>query len=67
LDWGQLSQALADRGVTAAPQQVHHDGAQEGEHWSPDSVGVAMGDLTQLGRADSKSVPGALAGAVSMG
>ena len=31
--------------------RLHHDGAQESEHWSTDAVGVAMGVLSQLGVA----------------
>ena len=48
---GQLAKALADRSVAATPQQVHHDGSQEGEHRRSGPVGVAMGVLTQLGVA----------------
>jgi hypothetical protein len=37
-----------DRAVAAAPQQVHYDGAQEGEHRGTDAVGLSIGVLTQL-------------------
>ena len=35
---GQLPQSLADRAVARAPQQVHDDRSQEGEHRGTDSV-----------------------------
>jgi hypothetical protein len=50
-DIRQLPETLADGAVATAPEQVHHDGVQEGEHWGPDPVGVAMSVLTQLGVA----------------
>ena len=48
---GQIPKSLSDRAAATAPQQVHHDRSQEGEHRRSDPVGVAMGDLTQLDRA----------------
>jgi hypothetical protein len=48
---GQLPQSLADRAVARAPQQVHDDRSQEGEHRGTDSVGIAMRVLTELGIA----------------
>lgn len=48
---GQLPQAVADRAVAAEPEQIHCDGAQQGEHRCAGAVGVAVSVLAELGIA----------------